>query len=303
MKDVRMDDDWLVGRFEGNRERLRAMAYRMLGSASDADDAVQEAWIHVARADAGAVANLDGWFTTIVARVCLDMLRSRKSRREDPAGEDTAFGAGAAGAEAGPEQEAMLADSVGIALLVVLDRLAPAERVAFVLHDMFGVPFGEIAEITGRSAGAARQLASRARRRVRGDDGTPGADRASGERLARQHAVAEAFLAASRAGDLTALLAVLDPDVVLHADAATVPSGYPTVLAGAAAVAGGARSAAAMSRRSVVALINGVPGIVYAPRAKVRIVLAFTYRGDQISAIDIIADQDRLDALELAVAG
>ena len=301
MKDVRMDDDWLVGRFEGNRERLRAMAYRMLGSVSDADDAVQEAWIHVARADSGAVANLDGWFTTIVARVCLDMLRSRKSRREDPAGEDTAFGAGAAGAEAGPEQEAMLADSVGIALLVVLDRLAPAERVAFVLHDMFGVPFGEIAEITGRSADAARQLASRARRRVRGDDGTPGADRASGERLARQHAVAEAFLAASRAGDLTALLAVLDPDVVLHADAATVPSGYPTVLAGAAAVAGGARSAAAMSRRSVVALINGVPGIVYAPRAKVRIVLAFTYRGDQISAIDIIADQDRLDALELAV--
>ena len=303
MKDVRMDDDWLVGRFEGNRERLRAMAYRMLGSVSDADDAVQEAWIHVARADAGAVANLDGWFTTIVARVCLDMLRSRKSRREDPAGEDTAFGAGAAGTEAGPEQEAVLADSVGIALLVVLDRLAPAERVAFVLHDMFGVPFGEIAEITGRSAGAARQLASRARRRVRGDDGTPGADRASGERLARQHAVAEAFLAASRAGDLTALLAVLDPDVVLHADAATVPSGYPTVLEGAAAVAGGARSAAAMSRRSVVALINGVPGIVYAPRAKVRIVLAFTYRGDQISAIDIIADQDRLDALELAVAG
>ena len=303
MKDVRMDDDWLVGRFEGNRERLRAMAYRMLGSVSDADDAVQEAWIHVARADSGAVANLDGWFTTIVARVCLDMLRSRKSRREDPAGEDTAFGAGAAGAEAGPEQEAMLADSVGIALLVVLDRLAPAERVAFVLHDMFGVPFGEIAEITGRSADAARQLASRARRRVRGDDGTPGADRASGERLPRQHAVAEAFLAASRAGDLTALLAVLDPDVVLHADAATVPSGYPTVLEGAAAVAGGARSAAAMSRRSVVALINGVPGIVYAPRAKVRIVLAFTYRGDQISAIDIIADQDRLDALELAVAG
>ena len=303
MNDVRMDDDWLAGRFEDNRERLRAMAYRMLGSASDADDAVQEAWIHVARADSGAVANLDGWFTTIVARVCLDMLRSRKSRREDPAGEDTAFGAGAAGAEAGPEQEAMLADSVGIALLVVLDRLAPAERVAFVLHDMFGVPFGEIAEITGRSAGAARQLASRARRRVRGDDGTPGADRASGERLARQHAVAEAFLAASRAGDLTALLAVLDPDVVLHADAATVPSGYPTVLEGAAAVAGGARSAAAMSRRSVVALINGVPGIVYAPRGKVRIVLAFTYRGDQISGIDIVADQDRLDALELAVAG
>ena len=303
MKDVRMDDDWLVGRFEGNRERLRAMAYRMLGSVSDADDAVQEAWIHAARADSGAVANLDGWFTTIVARVCLDMLRSRKSRREDPAGEDAAFGADAAGTEAGPEQEAVLADSVGLALLVVLDRLAPAERVAFVLHDMFGVPFGEIAEITGRSAGAARQLASRARRRVRGDDGTPGADRASGERLARQHAVAEAFLAASRAGDLTALLAVLDPDVVLHADAATVPSGAPTVLEGAAAVAGGARSAAAMSRRSVVALINGVPGIVYAPHGRAALVLAFGYHGDRISAIDVIADPDRLEALELAVAG
>ena len=299
MNDVKMDDDWLAGRFEGNRDRLRAMAYRMLGSASDADDAVQEAWIHVARADSGAVANLDGWFTTIVARVCLDMLRSRKSRREDPAGEDTAFGAGAAGAEAGPEQEAMLADSVGIALLVVLDRLAPAERVAFVLHDMFG----EIAGITGRSPDAARQLASRARRRVRGDDGAPGAGKASGERLARQHTVAEAFLAASRAGDLTALLAVLDPEVVLHADAAVVPPGYPAVLEGAAAVARGARTAAARSRRSVVALVNGVPGIVYAPRGQVAVVLAFTYHGDRISGIDVIADQARLDALELAVAG
>jgi RNA polymerase sigma-70 factor, ECF subfamily len=303
MNDMRVDDDWLAGRFEGNRDRLRAMAYRMLGSVSDADDAVQEAWIHVARADAGAVANLDGWFTTIVARVCLDMLRSRKSRREEPAGEDVASGAGAAGTEAGPEQEAVLADSVGIALLVVLDRLAPAERVAFVLHDMFGVPFEQIAGITGRSADAARQLASRARRRVRGGGEASGADKAPGERLARQHAVAEAFLAASRAGDLTALLAVLDPEVVLRADAAVVPPGYPAVLEGAAVVARGARTAAARSRRSVVALVNGVPGIVYAPRGKVAVVLAFTYRGDQISGIDVIADQARLDALELAVAG
>jgi RNA polymerase sigma-70 factor (ECF subfamily) len=286
------------------------MAYRMLGSASDADDALQEAWIHVAVADADEVSNLDGWFTTIVARVCLDMLRSRKSRREEPTGEDTALDAAAAGStagaaaetEGGPEQEAVLADSVGLALLVVLDRLAPAERVAFVLHDMFGVPFEEIAGITGRSADAARQLASRARRRVRGDDGAPGADPASGERLARQHAVAEAFLAASRAGDLTALLAVLDPDVVLHADAVTAPPGSPVVLEGAAAVAHGARSAAALSQRSVVALVNGVPGIMYAPRGKVRIVLAFTYRGDRITGIDIIADQARLDALELAVS-
>src|SRR5580692_8275427 len=200
-----MNDDWLAGRFEGNRARLRAMAYRMLGSANDAEDALQEAWIHAAKADAGAVANLDGWFTTIVARVCLDMLRKRRARPEEPTGADIEPGAFAAAAPAqagpapGPEQEAVLADSVGIALLVVLDRLAPAERVAFVLHDMFGVPFGEIAQITGRSSDGARQLASRGRRRVRGtagQDGTPGqagAGPVSAGRLARQRAVAEAF--------------------------------------------------------------------------------------------------------------
>ena len=305
-----MNDDWLAGRFEGNRARLRAMAYRMLGSANDAEDALQEAWIHAAGADADAVANLDGWFTTIVARVCLDMLRKRRARPEEPTGADIepeAFAA-AAPAQAGPapgastpEQEAVLADSVGLALLVVLDRLAPAERVAFVLHDMFGVPFGEIAEITGRSPDAARQLASRARRRVRGEDmaGTGGAS--SGERLARQRTVAEAFLAASRAGDLAALLAVLDPDVVLHADQAAVPPGYPAVLEGAAAVARGARTAAARSRTSAVALIDGVPGIVWAPRGRASLVLAFSYREMRISGIDIIADRGRLDALEIAV--
>jgi RNA polymerase sigma factor (sigma-70 family) len=312
-----MDDGWLADRFQGNRVRLRAMAYRMLGSANDAEDAVQEAWLHVARADSGAVANLDGWFTTIVARVCLDMLRSRKSRREEPAGEafapasDSAFApasdpaaapAGAPADTSGPEQEAVLADSVGLALLVVLDRLAPAERVAFVLHDMFGVPFGEIGGITGRSADAARQLASRARRRVRGEHAEAGEGPASRGRLARQRAVAEAFLAASRAGDLTALLAVLDPDVVLHADAAAMPPGFPSVLEGAETVARGARTAAARSRRSAVALVDGVPGIVWAPRGRLRLVLAFSYEGDRISGIDIIADRDRLDALELAVA-
>lgn len=298
------DDDWLVGRFEGSRPRLRAMAYRMLGSHGDAEDAVQEAWIHVAGADADDVANLDGWFTTIVARVCLDMLRSRKSRREEPVGDGVDAAAAEPAAQAsGPEQEALLADSVGLALLVVLDRLAPAERVAFVLHDMFGVPFGEIAGITGRSADAARQLASRARRRVRGEDAVPGTDPVAGERLARQRAVAEAFLAASRSGDLAGLLAVLDPDVVLRADAAAVPPGYPSVLTGAATVARGARSAAARSRRSFVALIDGVPGIVYAPRGRVALVLAFTYRETRISGIEIIADQARLDALELAVPG
>jgi RNA polymerase sigma-70 factor (ECF subfamily) len=184
---------------------------------------------------------------------------------------------------------------------VVLDRLAPAERVAFVLHDMFGVPFGEIAGITGRSPDAARQLASRARRRVRGEDTAVTGDAASGERLARQRTVAEAFLTASRAGDLTALLAVLDPDVVLHADQAAVPPGYPAVLEGAEVVARGARTAAARSRTSAVALVDGVPGIVWAPRGRVVLVLAFSYREMRISGIDIIADRGRLDALELSV--
>ncbi len=304
-----MDDEWLAGRFEGNRARLRAMAYRMLGSSGDAEDAVQEAWIHVAGADAGEVANLDGWFTTIVARVCLDMLRSRKSRREEPAGGDVP-GGDAAGS---PEQEAMLADSVGLALLVVLDRLAPAERVAFVLHDMFGVPFGDIAGITGRSADAARQLASRARRRVRGEDSVPAADRAAGERLSRQRAVAEAFLSAARSGDLAGLLAILDPDVVLRADEAAVPPGYPRELRGAETVGRGAQSSAARSRRSFVALVDGVPGIVWAPHGRVAVVLAFTYTGDKISGtgakisgdkisgIEVIGDPAHLDRLELAL--
>ena len=294
-----MDDELLAGRFEDNRARLRAMAYRMLGSHGDADDAVQESWLHVSGAGADGVANLNGWFTTITARVCLDMLRSRKSRREVPAGDAglDAVAVGAAASAGGPEQEAVLADSVGLALLVVLDRLAPAERVAFVLHDMFGVPFGEIAEITGRSPDAARQLASRARRRVR-DPASP----AAGAERARQRAVAEAFLAASRAGDLTGLLAVLDPDVMLHADAAAVPPGYPDTLRGAAAVANGARFSANRSRYSDIALVNGVPGIVYAPHGRVAIVLAFTFSGDRIRGIEVIADPARLAGLELSVA-
>jgi RNA polymerase sigma-70 factor (ECF subfamily) len=314
-----MDDESLAERFEGNRARLRAMAYRMLGSASDADDAVQESWLRAARAGADGVANLDGWLTTITSRVCLDMLRSRQARHEQLAGgaEEGFELRGLAGAGAGsldlrgPEQEAVLADSVGLALLVVLDRLAPAERVAFVLHDMFGVPFEEIAGITGRSSDAARQLASRARRRVRGSAGQDGQHDPAGRpgsgptaaRLARQRAVAEAFLAASRAGDRDALLAVLDPDVVLHGDAAAAPSGRPSEVHGAAAVANGARLSGQRSRSSVLVLVDGVPGIVYAPRGKVEIVLAFRYRDDRISGIEVIADADRLDALELAVLG
>jgi len=288
------DNDSLASRFEASRPRLRAMAYRMLGAAADAEDAVQETWIHVAGSGTDGVANLEGWFTTIAARVCLDMLRARRSRPEEPAGEGADFAADLAVA-AGPEQEAVLADSVGLALLVVLDTLAPAERVAFVLHDMFGVPFGEIAAITGRSADAARQLASRARRRIRGGDP------ASGASLARQRAVAEAFLTASRDGDIAGLLAILDPDVVLRSDAAAVPSGVAATLRGAATVAKGARASAVRSRFSDVALVNGVPGIVFAPRGQLAVALAFTFSGDKISAIDVIADPPRLADVDLAI--
>jgi RNA polymerase sigma-70 factor (ECF subfamily) len=216
------------------------------------------------------------------------MLRSRKARREEPLNPEDA-------AVAGPEQEAMLADSVGLALLVVLDRLAPAERVAFVLHDTFGLPFGEIAAITGRSPAAARQLASRARRRVRGTASVPRS------RLAQQREVAEAFLAASRGGDLNALLTVLDPEVVLHADAAAVPSGVATTIRGAAAVVRGARAASARARYGRLALINGTPGLVTAPRGRLVIALAFTIPDDKITRIDVIADPDRLEELDLAV--
>jgi RNA polymerase sigma factor (sigma-70 family) len=281
------EDDKLARRFEASRPRLRAMAYRMLGSLSDADDAVQEGWLRAAGAGSDDVANLEGWFTTIVARVCLDMLRSRKSRREEPLDPDDAM-------VAGPEQEAMLADSVGLAMLVVLDKLPPAERVAFVLHDTFGLPFGEIAAITGRTPASARQLASRARRRIQGSEQPR-------PRLARQREVARAFMAAARGGDLGALIAVLDPDVVLRADAAASPSGVPVTVRGAAAVAGGARAATARARYGRVALINGTPGLVMAPRGRLVLALAFTYSGDKISQIDVIADPGRLEALDLAL--
>jgi RNA polymerase sigma-70 factor (ECF subfamily) len=288
--------DRLAGRFDASRPRLRAMAYRMLGSLTDADDAVQEGWLHAARGGADDVANLEGWFTTIVARVCLDMLRSRKSRREEPL---VPIDAAVAGYEQGPEQEAMLADSVGLALLVVLDTLPPAERVAFVLHDTFGLPFGEIASITGRSPDAARQLASRGRRRIQGTG--PDTDPAAGARLARQRQVAEAFMTASRGGDLEGLIAVLDPDVVLHSDATASPSGAPLTVHGAAAVAGGARAASARSRYGRIALVNGAPGLIMAPRGQLLVALAFTFSGDKISQIDVVADPDRLAQLDLGL--
>jgi RNA polymerase sigma factor (sigma-70 family) len=293
------DNDQLARRYEASRPRLRAMAYRMLGSLGDAEDAVQEGWMHASAAGAGGVANLEGWFTTIVARVCLDMLRSRKSRREEPLDPDEAVAAvaGAGDAADGPESEAVLADSVGLALLVVLDTLPPAERVAFVLHDTFGLPFGEIAAITGRTPAAARQLASRARRRISG--GEP--DAPASARLARQRQVAEAFLAASRGGDLAGLIAVLDPDVVLTSDAAAVPGGVARTIRGAQAVARGARVAAERSRYGRVALVNGVPGLVMAPGGRLVVALAFTFSEDQITGIDVIADPGRLAGLDIAV--
>jgi RNA polymerase sigma-70 factor (ECF subfamily) len=289
------DNDQLARRYEASRPRLRAMAYRMLGSLSDAEDAVQEGWMHASAAGAEGVANLEGWFTTIVARVCLDMLRSRKSKREDPLDPDEAVAAVAAAG--GPESEAVLADSVGLALLVVLDTLPPAERVAFVLHDTFGLPFGEIAEITGRSPAAARQLASRARRRISGSE----PDAPASARLARQRRVAEAFLAASRGGDLAGLIAVLDPDVVLTSDTAAVPGGVARTIRGAQAVARGARVAAERSRYGRVALVNGAPGLVMAPGGRLVVALAFTYSEDQITGIDVIADPERLASLDIAV--
>jgi RNA polymerase sigma-70 factor (ECF subfamily) len=284
--------DWLAERFEENRTHLRTVAYRMLGSLNEADDAVQEAWLHVSRHDTGGVENLSGWLTTVVARVCLDMLRSRRARREEPL---------AAQAVAGrpdgvdPEQEALLADSVGLALLVVLDTLAPAERLAYVLHDMFAVPFDEIAPMVGRSSTAARQLASRARRRVQATATVPDADRR------RQRDVVDAFLAASREGDFDALLALLATDVVVRADAAAVPAGAAAEVHGARAVAEQALGFSRRARYAQPALVNGAVGIVVAPHGRPAVVLAFTVRHGRIVDIDIVADPARLRRLDLAM--
>jgi RNA polymerase sigma-70 factor (ECF subfamily) len=291
-----MDEgEWLAERFEADRPRLRAVAYRMLGSLAEAEDAVQEAWLRVSRADSSGVANLGGWLTTVVARVCLTMLQTRASRREQPldARVPDPVVSGVDGGD--PEQEALLADSVGLALLVVLERLAPAERLAFVLHDMFGVPFDEIASIVGRSPGAARQLASRARRRVRGARTVPDAD------LARQREVVDAFLAAARTGDFDALLAVLDPDVVLHADRGALPAGASRGVRGAAAVATGALSyARRLAWFAQPALVNGTAGLVVTIQGRPFAVLGFTVAGGKIVEIDILADPVRLSQLDLA---
>jgi RNA polymerase sigma-70 factor (ECF subfamily) len=287
-----MDErDVLAERFEADRTHLRAVAYRMLGSVSEADDAVQEAWLRLSRTDPSGVENLDGWLTTVVARVCLDMLRSRTSRREESL--ETHGPEPIVGSEDGadPVHEALLADSIGLALLVVLDALAPAERVAFVLHDMFAVPFDEIAPIVGRSPDAARQLASRARRRVRGS-AVPDADRA------RQRAVVDAFLAAARGGDFEALLAVLDPDVVVRADPAAVRIGAASEVRGARAVAD---TFSGRARAARPALVDGAAGLVWAQGGTPRMVFNFTVERGKVVAIDLLADPERLDELDLVL--
>jgi RNA polymerase sigma factor (sigma-70 family) len=305
-----MDDtEWLAAAFQEHRDHLRAVAYRLLGSVSDAEDAVQDSWLRLTRADTSDVENLGGWLTTVVARVSLNMLRSRRHRQEEPVGDSwpgpaemaalagTVGGAGGGAWVGDPEDEAVLADSVGLALLVVLDTLTPAERLAFVLHDTFAMPFTEVASVLGRSVEATRQLASRARRRVRG---APSPDRAAD--LARQREVAAAFLAAARGGDFSALVAVLDSDVTLTADATAAPSGRPAQLHGAETVARGAVMASGDAARSQLALVDGAVGIVSAPGGRLETVLALTVSAERrITAIDVIADPARLRRLRLAV--
>jgi RNA polymerase sigma factor (sigma-70 family) len=287
------ESQFLADRFEQNRDRLRAVAYRMLGSLAEADDAVQEAWLRLSRTGADSIENLGGWLTTVVGHVCLDMLRARTSRREDSLEEQLPEPAPKK-ANATPEQEAVLADSVGLALMVVLDRLAPAERLAFVLHDMFDLSFDEIAAIVGRSPAAARQLASRARRRIRGGP-APAAS------LPQQRKVVDAFLAALRGGDFEALVAVLDPDLVVHSDQASTLPGHPSEVRGAELWARQAITAAKGARAARSVLVNGAVGLIVAPRGRLFRVLRFTFADRKISRIDVIGDPAVLASLDLAV--
>jgi RNA polymerase sigma-70 factor (ECF subfamily) len=289
--------DWLNQQFEENRPHLRAVAYRMLGSLSDADDAVQDAWLRFSRADTSEVDNLRAWLTTVVARVSLNMLRSRQTRRESSFGPQWPDPIIDRPGAADPEHEALLADSVGVALLVVLDTLTPPERLAFVLHDIFAVPFDDIAPIVDRTPEAARQLASRARRRVQGEPTVPDAD------LDRQRVVVDAFMAASQKGDFDALLAVLDPDVVVRADGA-LPPGRPREVRGAMEVATNAQTFAALGLLTRPAIVNGVAGAVALREDGTPFsVGAFTVRGGKIVAIDFLVDSERLRELDLTVLG
>jgi RNA polymerase sigma factor (sigma-70 family) len=290
------DPDWLADRFERERGRLGAVAYRMLGSASDAEDAVQETWLRLNRTDSAQVDNLSAWLTTVVARVSLNMLRSRRTRREQPleAAEaldpptETRF-------DVQPEPQAVLADSVGLALLVVLDTLTPAERLAFVLHDMFDLPFEEIAPLVDRTPTATRQMASRARRRVRGSDHPSDRD------VVRQRRLVEAYLGAVRRGDFEGLVAVLDPDVVLHADRTAASTSTPRVLRGARAVAHGAVASAVRAPHTAIALVDGSVGLVMAMEGRLAVALAFQTAGERITAINVIADPERLQELAVSV--
>ena len=282
-----MDEKNFWGRqFEANRAHLRAVAYRMLGSTSEVDDAVQETWLRLSRSDAGAVENLRGWLTTVVARICLDMLRARKSHREEPMGPHTPEPA----VDGAHEQDAEMADSVGAALLVVLETLAPAERLAFVLHDMFAVPFEEIAPIVGRTPATARQLASRARRRVQGTPHIVDAD------LERKRRIVDAFLAASKNGDFEGLLAVLDPDVVFRADQAAVRLGSLAEIRGAPAGAGTFKGRAQAARP---ALADGTMAVAVIFGGQLRVVLRLAFAGDRISRVEAIADAERIGGMEV----
>ena len=285
------EHDSLAEQFEAKRGHLRGVAYRMLGSLSEADDAVQEAWLRLGRTGGSSVDNLGAWLTTVVARVCLDMLRSRKARREDPLDVEEA---GRMPSSHDPEQELLLANSVGLALLVILDTLEPAERLAFVLHDMFAMPFDEIAEVVGRSTDATRQLASRARRRIQGSP-APRADRS------RQREIVDAYLAAAREGKFDALMSLLDPNIVLRADHRVLGRGGPAEIRGAAAIA--ERAVKAGARAAQPALIDGEVGVVVAPRGKLLMVLKFTVANGKIVEMEAIADRDRLRQLDLAVLG
>ena len=287
--------DQLASIFEASRGHLRAVAYRMLGDASEADDAVQEAWLRLSRSDAESIRNIEGWLTTVVGRVCLDMLRSRKARREEALETEVVEPVVSSESSSDPEEEAQLADSVGLALLVVLDTLAPAERVAFVLHDVFDVSFDEIAPIVGRTPAAARQLASRARRRVRGEETVTASD------LQTQRQVVDAFLAALRGGDFEGLLAVLDPNVVVQLDSRAAAPGVPREIRGAENWARGAVAFSHLARFVQPALINGAAGLVFATRGRLTRALIFTISNGRIVRAEIIAEPARLQQLDIAV--
>jgi RNA polymerase sigma factor (sigma-70 family) len=288
------EDETLAAQFERHRAHLRSVAYRMLGSLSEADDAVQEAWLRLSRVESSAIENLGGWLTTVVARICLNLLRTRRSRREEPIGVHMPDPIVDRPGGVNPEHEALLADAVGLALLVVLDTLTPAARLAFVLHDMFAIPFEEIAPIVGRTPMAVRQLASRARRQVQGAAVTPDSD------YARQSTVVDAFFAAAREGNFAALVAVLDPDIVLRSDGGVARPGTSVVLRGAEVVAAQALTFAGLSPFVRPAMVNGAAGVVVARNGRALSVMAFTVAGGKIVAINSLTDPDRLRHLDLA---